>query len=45
MTRSHPERRPPTLVRLAELTAPGAAKLAQAPKALVFLPVGRRCSG
>lgn len=37
MTRA---RRPPSMVRLAELTSPDAAKLARDAKAIVFLPLG-----
>jgi len=40
MTRPRASRRRASLIRLAELTAPGAAKLARDPKVVVILPLG-----
>jgi creatinine amidohydrolase len=40
MTRARLSRRPPPMVRLAEMTSPEAAKLARDPRAIVFLPLG-----
>jgi creatinine amidohydrolase len=40
MTRARRLRRPPPMIRLAEMTSPDAEKLASDPNAVVFLPLG-----